>query len=96
MAPLHSKKLRQLGGIGVLVAYLLAQAWWLTSMSPDDTDDDTLVWLLAGAPVAFATGWLLLPLAARWINPGGSKRRKHRHRRQHTSSVSTRKSDGAV
>jgi len=95
MAPFHSSKLRQLGGMAVLAAYLLGQGWWLTSVSPDDTGDDTLIWLLVGAPIAFAVGWFVVPVLARWINPRESRSRKHRRHRHPASGAAGTKSDGA-
>jgi hypothetical protein len=90
MEPLRSKKLRQLCGMGALAAYVLVKAWWLTSVSPDDTNDDTLIWLLVGAPVAFAVGWFLGPMIGDWISPQTARKRRHRHRRRSSPADSTK------
>lgn len=85
MASLRSNKLRQLGAVGLLGAYLLAEAWWYTSMSPDETGDDAFIALLVGAPIAFALGWFLTPVLVERLMPRGS--RKHRHRRSRHGSA---------
>ena len=79
MSAFRSQQLRQLGGVGVLGAYLLAQAWWLTSFSPDDTSDSAFVALLVGAPIAFAVGWYGVPFVIRKVTRP-SPRRRHQHR----------------
>ena len=85
MASLRTNKLRQLGAVGLLGVYLLAEAWWYTSMSPDDTGDDAFIALLIGAPIAFALGWFLTPMVVERLMPRGSRNRRRR-RSQHGSA----------
>ena len=81
--------------MGALAAYLLVQAWWLFSVAPDDTGDDTLIRLIVGASISFAIGWFAMPLLVRWINPRTSRSRKRRHRRHGAPGAAGTKSDGA-
>jgi len=82
MSSLRSSKISQLGGVGVLGAYLLLQAWWLTSMSPDDTSDEAFVYLLLGAPIAFAIGWFGVPVLVDRLKPRRSKHPRSSARRR--------------
>ena len=76
MPSFRSSKLAQLGGIGCLGAYLVLQAWWLTSVAPDDTADETLIVLLLGAPIAFIAGWIFVPVLAKRFRPDAHQRKK--------------------
>jgi hypothetical protein len=88
MASFRSSKISQLGGVGVLGAYLLAQAWWLTSMSPDDTSDDAFLYLLLGAPIAFAIGWYGVPFVVDRLKPRKSRHPRTQARRRRSSTAS--------
>ncbi len=82
MAPLRSNKLAQLGGMGALAAYLLLQAWWLTTVAVDDTGDDALLLLVIGAPFAFALGWFVVPAVATRLTPQAGRNRGRRRSRR--------------
>jgi hypothetical protein len=89
MASFRSSKVSQLGGVGMLGAYLLVQAWWLTSMAPDDTSDDAFLVLLVGAPIAFVIGWFGVPFVIDRLKPSRSRHPRAQARRRRSGSDPT-------